>query len=333
MGKHNAYYSYFYTKIDAYKQNCPMTQTKLPIALIAIATILTSCGTGLPIRWDESAMVVDSVIQMAADGRILSRQAYYYDAEGRDTLITFEHGEGKGEARSTYNDKGKVMRRLVTLADHVTRIEYTYDNSGNLSQQDMTTESMDEKLHAHTIFTNDSTGRQTQSHSVTDAGDEVMISMTYDSHGNKESETHSVRQTGETEWVNEQRQEWVWEQTNSQDSAKWVQSAARLMMWEDGDWHEVSSEKNTYKDGRIVKQEQRADDVLLLITTEYDEAGNVRRELTYSTQNADAPLQETDIISGKEYKYVTNCKVETHFSWAAGRKEAELIIYTYARRR
>lgn len=310
-----------------------MTQTKLPIALIAIATIMTSCGTDQPIRWDESAMVVDSVIQMAADGRILSRQAYYYDAEGRDTLVTLESSEMHVKARYEYNDKGKVTRRLVTSSDCVTRIEYTYDNSGNLTRQDMTTEDAGGKRQAHTLFTNDSTGRQTQSHSVTDEGDEVMIGMTYDGHGNKTSETHSTRKAGETEWTNEQRQEWEWELTASQDSAKWVQSAARLMMWEDGDWHEVSSEKNTYRDGRIERQEQRADDVLLLIVTEYDEVGNVRSELTYSMQSADAPVQETDIISSKEYKYATNCKVETEFSWAEGRKEGSLVSYTFGRER
>ncbi len=310
-----------------------MTQTKLPIALLTLTTLMTSCGTDQPIRWDESAMVVDSVIQMAGDGRILSRQAYYYDAEGRDTLVTLESSEMHVKARYEYDGKGKVTQRLITSADEVMRIEYTYDDNGNLARQDMTTESVDDKRHVRTIFTNDSAGRQTQSHSATDEGDEVMISMTYDGHGNKTSETHSSRKAGETEWQNEQRQEWMWELTASQDSTKWAQSAARLLMWEDGDWHEVSSEKNTYQDGRIVKQEQRAEDVLLLIVTEYDEVGNVRSELTYSLQNADATPQETDIISSKEYKYAMNCKVETEFSWAAGRKEGSLISYTFGRRR
>ncbi len=332
MSKHNAYYSYFYTKIDAHKQNSPMTQTKLPLTLLAVATILTSCGPDQPIRWDESAMVVDSVVQLASDGHVLSRQSYYYDAEGRDTLITYTAGERRGEAKSEYSVNGKVARRAVTSADGVTRIEYTYDERGNLTRQEMVTETTDGARHASTQFTNDSTGRMTRSHSVTDTGDEVMISMTYDNHGNKCSETRTLRKNGDTEWTNEQRQEWEWIQVSTTDSAKWEQSAARLLVWEEGDWHEVSSEVNTYKNGKMARQEQRAGDILLLITTEYDEVGNIMSELTYSTQNSDATRQKADIISSREYRYVSNCKIETDFTWAAGVKEKELVTYTFAHR-
>lgn len=239
--------------------------------LTAIASIATapSC-TDNAIYFDESELLTDSIVTTDDDGSVLSRTTFFHDEDGRDTLIKTETMGLTTVRRTTYTPEGEAATEIIATDSDTIFTEYaTMPDGGKLTttartadgtrSQEVTVTAQDSAAHTTISTTTFANSRQKKSLSK------------HDENGNKTEVTTWQRDSGQQTW--EPISKLTYEYTDGK-IAKGTYST-----WAETKWEELSSE--TYKygaNGLLTEKAERADEIRVITTYDYDSAGNKTQE-------------------------------------------------------
>lgn len=296
-----------------------MLNTNVAIAAALSAVLLISCGRPAAERLDEEALWEDSVFTVEADGTVSDHKVFFRDAAGHDTLMVFSSsGREVGRRRSFFDSLGRVTRERVETADYTMETVYTLRPDGKPSSFVYS----GPEGRSQAVVDYDTAGRVTRQVSwPLDGGleDTLVTTRAYDAAGR---EVESVDYDGGEPTV---------KIVKVYDAAG-RKVGAQLHVWDSGAWRLTSSEENEFDDmGRQVRSTQRADDVVLLTETLYDEAGNEAAEVVSSQDSAGGPCRR---LSATEFSYAPLRKTAVSYSYSAdGRRRLMSRTETFFRRR
>lgn len=277
-----------------------MLNTKVAVAAALSAAFFASCGRDSVVRLDEDSLWVDSVFTIEADGTVSDHKVFFRDEAGHDTLMILTScGREVGRRRSLFDSLGRVTRERVEAPDYVMETVYTLRPDGKPAS--FAYSGSEGRLRA--VMDYDTAGRVTRQKSwfLDGVDDTLVTTRAYDAAGH---EIESVDYDGD------------------EPSSKIVrvydaaghEVGSRLYFWDAGAWRLTSSEENEFDDcGRQIRSVQRADDVVMLSETLYDEAGNVAAQV----------VSAQDSVGGSWRRLSS-----TEFSYAPCRKTA--ISYSYS---
>lgn len=296
-----------------------MLNTKVAVAAALSAVLLISCGHDGAERLDEDSLWVDSVFTIEADGTVSDHKVFFRDAAGRDTLMVFSScGREVGRRRSLFDSLGRVACERVEAPDYAMETVYALRPDGKPASFVCS----GPEGRSRAVLEYDSAGRLTRQASwPLDGGleDTLVTTSAYDAAGR---EVESVDYDG------------------GEPTAKIVKVydaagrkvGAQLHVWDSGAWRLTSSEENEFDDkGRQVRSTQRADDVVLLTETLYDEAGNLAAEVVSAQDSVGGPWRR---LSATEFTYAPLRKTAVSYSYSTdGRRHLMSRTETFFRRR
>ncbi len=269
----------------------------------------TACSTP-PTYFDESKLKVDSILVKNDAGETLSRTIYYYDPEDRDTMMTVDNSQGRAVRKTKFNEAGLVMSECIISPAGTAATEFTRDSLGHATEQTETFCSHKASSQWRTTLATDSEGRITQSIRTDSIGNQTKITIARDSLGNETESTTYNKVAGADNWTPERRYTHTYAALSDTTTAE---TAAAFYIWEDENWHELSSEKYTYDAiGREVEKVETADEIKVITRITYDEAGNIifSEATTYDASEGDNPTDAKRV----ETKYSGNIKIEREYS-------------------
>ncbi|MGN0030125.1 MAG: hypothetical protein ACI35Q_10415 [Marinilabiliaceae bacterium] len=240
--------------------------------LTAIASIATapSC-TDNAVHFDESELLTDSIVTTDEDGSELSRTTFFHDQNGRDTLTITETMGLTTVRRTTYTPDGEVDTETITTDSDTAFTEYTTMPDGSklttttartadgMRNQEVTVTAQDSATHTTISTTTFANSRQKKSLSK------------HDENGNETEVTTWQRDSGQQTW------EPISKLTYEYTDGKIAQGT--YSTWAETKWEGLSSE--TYKygaNGLLTEKAERADEILVITTYDYDSAGNKTQE-------------------------------------------------------
>ncbi len=295
------------------QQTDHLFQTKQPLTHVAVsfAAILTAC-TSKPTFFDESQLKEDSIIVKNDAGETLSRTIYYYDSEGRDTMMTVDNIQYGPITRTTkFNSASLVISENFDGQGGSAYTEYKCDSLGHATEAEeyVTSKLTGATSHWHKDLTTDAKGNITQSIRHDSIGNLTKITIVRDSLGNETENVTYKKGNGADTWTPDRRYTYSYSHTSDTSAVK---VAATFFTWEEKGWEEQSSEKYTYDAaGRKTEKVETADEIRVISRTTYDEAGNeiLTETTTYDTSEGDKP---TD-IKKTETKYTGNIKIRREY--------------------
>lgn len=255
--------------------------------LTAIASIATaqSC-TDNAVYFDESELLTDSIVTTDDDGSVLSRTTFFHDQDGHDTLIITETMGLRTMRRTTYTPEGEEATETIATASDTLFVEYATMPDG--SKLTTTTRKADgARGQEVTVTAQDSSAHTTLSTTTFANGRQKKSLSKYDENGNETEVTTWQRDKGQQAWEPISRLAYKY---SGGEKAKGTYST-----WAETKWEELSSE--TYKygtNGLLTEKAERADEIHVITTYDYDSAGNKTQEEQRTCDKSEGEVMTTE---------------------------------------
>lgn len=240
--------------------------------LTAIASIATATScTDNAVYLDESELLTDSIVTTDDDGSVLSRTTFFHDQDGRDTLIITETVGLTTVKRTTYTPEGEAATETIATDSDTIFTEYaTMPDGSKLTTTTARTAdgTRDQEV---TVTAQGSAARTTLTTTTFANSRQKKILSKHDENGNETEVTTWQREAGLQTW--EPISKLTYEYTGGK-IAKGTYST-----WAETKWEELSSETCKYGvNGQLTEKIERADEIRVITTYDYDSAGNMTQE-------------------------------------------------------
>lgn len=289
--------------------------------LTAIASIAAapSC-TDNAVYFDESELLTDSIMTTEGNGSVLSRTTFFHDQNGRDTLIMTETMGLTTVRRTTYTPEGEMASETIVTASDTLCVEYATMPDG--SKLTTTTRTADgTQSQEVTVTAQDSAAHTTLSTTTFANSRQKKTLSKHDENGNETEVTTWQRDQGQQAWEPISRLTYEY---SGGKIAKGTYST-----WAETKWEELSSE--TYKygtNGLLTEKAERADEIHVITTYNYDSAGNKTQE---EQRICDKSEREEMITEKRSLKYSEMRKTEdiyTVYGYGEERSTLSHIVTT-----